>query len=129
MTKNIILNNDEWMKALSKEQLGKLAIAQADKCQYYIVLDQTNNKYTSTIKENFLEFLNAWNASNTSPFGDKLTVINIIRIVEDKIDKENPEDYLTLIEQKLNAWKNGENVAEIEELNKLLSALKLENER
>ena len=94
MTKSIILNNDEWMKALSKEQLGKLAIAQADKCLYYVVLEQTNKSYTSTTRENFLEFLNRWSASSTLPFGDKMTVINIIRMVEDKIEKaekENPE--------------------------------------
>ena len=95
MTKSIILNNDEWMKALSKEQLGKLAIAQADKCLYYVVLEQTNKSYISTTKETFLEFLNRWSASSTSPFGDKMTVINIIRMVEDKIEKaekENPEN-------------------------------------
>jgi len=60
-----------------------------------------------------------------------LEIYNIIRIVEDKIEteKEDPEDNLTLIEQKLNEWKNGENVGDIEEFNKELSALKLENDR
>jgi len=47
---------------------------------------------------------------------------------QNRNSKEDPEDNLTLIEQKLNEWKNGENVADIEELNTQLSALKLEND-
>jgi hypothetical protein len=50
------------------------------------------------LNTDFLEFLNAWNASNTSLFGDKMTVINIIKIVEDKIEnrKRGPRRLLNV---------------------------------